>query len=79
MYAHFGFQNPPWLDHHGIQDFIGVPPRFRTLFGVGNLATNRLFKQMLLKNFPRKNPPVGELPYPVSSPCDLDPPSWSIH
>ena len=24
MYAHFGFQNPPILDHHGIQDFIGV-------------------------------------------------------
>ena len=25
MYARFGFQNPPWLDHHGIQVFIGVP------------------------------------------------------
>ena len=28
-YAHFGFQNPPSLDHHGIQDFIGVPPGLR--------------------------------------------------
>ena len=31
MYANFGFQNPPWLDHHGIQVFIEVSPGWRTL------------------------------------------------
>ena len=40
MYAHFGFQNPPWLDHHDIQVFIGVPfppgtvAKIGTIFGL---------------------------------------------